>query len=120
MDLHVFFYCAELKNLTFAQEYDIISKKNFFKSVPIIDKSATLWYNISIKKIKGESKMRISRDEICNGCTSLQFGPKKCLKFNTFLTTFTNSEGYVSVFPCAECDRNDYTPRAKKGKNDGK
>lgn len=116
----LFFIHAELKNLTFTQKYDIISKKNFFKPAPNIDKSATLWYNIIIKKIKGESKMKISRDEICNGCTSLQFGAKKCLKFNTVLNTFTNSEGYISVFPCAICGRNDYTPRAKKGKINGK
>ena len=58
--------------------------------------------------------MKISRDEICNGCTSLQFGAKKCLKFNTVLNTFTNSEGYISVFPCAICGRNDYTPRAQR------
>ena len=45
---------------------------------------------------------------------------KKCLKFNTVLNTFTNSEGYISVFPCAICGRNDYTPRAKKGKINGK
>ena len=120
MILRIFFIYTELKNLTFTQKYDIISKKNFFKPTPNIDKSATLWYNIIIKKIKGESKMKISRDEICNGCTSLQFGAKKCLKFNTVLNTFTNSEGYISVFPCAICGRNDYTPRAKKGKTNGK
>lgn len=58
--------------------------------------------------------MKISRDEICNGCTSLQFGAKKCLKFNTVLNTFINSEGYISVFPCAICGRNDYTPREER------
>ena len=57
--------------------------------------------------------MKVPSNELCNRCAHLNFKTKNCGKHNAALNTFVNREGYVSVFPCAACERFDYTPRAK-------
>ena len=52
--------------------------------------------------------MRISSDEICNGCKWLDFSAKKCTcarNNNPFLSYFRNSEGFVAVLPNESCGR---------------
>ena len=57
--------------------------------------------------------MKVSSNELCNGCAHLNFKTKNCEKYNAALNTFVNREGYVSVFPCTACERFDYTPRER-------
>lgn len=52
--------------------------------------------------------MRISREEICNGCAHLDFKNKYCRRNpNAYkvLQTFTNVEGFIAVFPEPTCGR---------------
>lgn len=48
--------------------------------------------------------------ETCNGCDFLRFGEKRCAlttqerPYPTELTYFTNSEGFIAVFPASWCE----------------
>ena len=41
--------------------------------------------------------MKMSKEEICNGCKELNFGVRKCMNFNVGLSSFTNSENFVCI-----------------------
>lgn len=52
--------------------------------------------------------MRISKEETCNGCAHLNFKNKMCMRNQNnykVLQTFTNAEGFISVFPEPACQR---------------
>lgn len=62
--------------------------------------------------------MKMSKEEICNGCKNLNFGARKCMKFNVGLSSFTNSENFVCILPCAKCGRESFSARERKETNE--
>lgn len=57
-------------------------------------------------------KFVVEKEQCCNGCSNLNFKLKVCKSAKEPVNTYTDNQGYTTVFKCSGCTG--YTKKNKK------